>query len=495
MNGSSIENIDKMKIPMKTSVAAVVLLAGTALGGAAHAACSPDYEGVTLTAVSQTGPFIASALRMAGDTWEEKTCGELNIVEIPFGELYPKYITGLTTGSVDFDIMTYAPAWLGDFAAYLSEMPESYRTSKGWLDIAPVYRDRLMVWNDKVISQSMDGDVHTLQYRLDLFNDSTEQAAFKEKYGYELAPPATWDQYYDIAEFFTRPDDNLWGTAEAMVRGGQQFWFFFSHAASYTNDPDEQGGMFFDPKTMDARINNPGWVKALEDYIKTVAVSPPGATGFSSGDIRTAFSGGKVAMNFDWGDTGTVATDPDQSSVAGNVGSALLPGSTEIWSASEHKWKSYETPVQSPFMAFGGWQAGVPESSNQKEAAWNFVAHLTNAENSIKQAVTGGTGVNPYRTSHFDVSKWTDLMTDVEAESYLAAQQGSIEAENVALDMRLPGYFSYTEILEIELSKALAGQVSPQEALDQIAEEWDRLTDDFGRESQLAAYRASMGIE
>lgn len=484
-----------MKLTFKRGIAAAVLLSTTAFGSTAYAACLPDYSGVTLTAVSQTGPFIASALRMAGDSWEEKTCGKLKIVEIPFGELYPKYITGLSTNNVDFDVMTYAPAWLGDFAPYLSEMPAKYQSGAEWEDIAPVYRERLMVWNGKVISQSMDGDVHTLQYRLDLFNDETEKTGFKTKYGYDLAPPATWDEYYDIAEYFTRPDDNLWGTAEAMVRGGQQFWFFFSHAASYTNDPDEQGGMFFDPDTMDARINNPGWVKALEDYIKTVKVSPPGATGFSSGDIRTAFSGGKVAMNFDWGDTGTIATDKKQSSIAGNVGSALLPGSTKIYSAKEKKWKKYDTPVQSPFMAFGGWQAGVPNSSKQKDASWDFVTYLTNSENSIKQAVTGGTGVNPYRSTHFDVSKWTGLMSEVEAKSYLAAQQGSIEAKNVALDMRLPGYFSYTEILEVELSKAIAGQVEPKAALDAIAVEWDKLTDEFGRENQLAAYRASMGIK
>jgi multiple sugar transport system substrate-binding protein len=470
-------------------VLAVALMTTTS-----YAACSPDYTGVTLTAVSQTGPFIASALRMAGDEWEKKTCGKLKIVEIPFGELYPKYITGMTAGNVDFDLMTYAPAWLADFEPFLSEMPKQYTSGPAWDDIAPVYRDRLMVWNGKVISQSMDGDVHTLQYRTDLFSDAKEQAAFKAKYGYDLAPPKTWNEYYDIAEFFTRPDQGLWGTAEAMVRGGQQFWFFFTHAAAYVNDPDEKGGMFFDPETMDARINSPGWVKALEDYTKSIKVSPPGATGFSSGDVRTAFSGGKVAMNFDWGDTGTIATDPKQSKVAGKVGSALTPGSTEIYSAKEKKWKKFDQPVQSPFMAFGGWQIGVPQAGKQQDAAWDYVNFLTNPENSIKAATTGGTGVNPYRTSHFDVSKWTGLMTEAEATSYLAAQKGSIEAKNVALDMRLPGYFSYTEILEIELSKAMAGQETAQAALDTVAAEWNKLTDQFGRDKQKAAYRASMGL-
>ena len=463
-------------------------------GATAQAQCSPDFTGVTLTAVSQTGPFIASALRMAGDKWEAKTCGKLNIVEIPFGELYPKYITGMSAGGVDFDVMTYAPAWLADFAPSLSEMPAQYTSGPAWDDIAPVYRDRLMVWQGKVISQSMDGDVHTLQYRTDLFEDPKEQEAFKAKYGYDLAPPATWAQYYDIAEFFTRPDQGLYGTAEAMVRGGQQFWFFFTHAAAYTNDPNQPGGMFFDPETMDARINNPGWVKALDDYIRSVKFSPPGATGFSSGDVRTAFAGGKVAMNFDWGDTGTIATDPKQSQIAGKVGSAVTPGSTEVYSALEGAWKTYDQPLQSPFMAFGGWQAGVPEASANKEAAWDYVNFLTNPENSIQAAITGGTGVNPYRTSHFDVTKWTGLMTEAEATSYLAAQKASIEAPNVALDMRLPGYFSYTEVLEIELSKALAGQVTSQEALDTVAAEWNKLTDQFGRDAQKAAYRASMGL-
>ena len=79
-------------------------------------------------------------------------------------------------------------------------------------------------------------------------------------------------------------------------------------------------------------------------------------------------------------------------------------------------------------------------------------------------------------------------------ESYLGAQRASLDSPNVALDLRLPGFFSYTEVLEIELSKALAGQVEPQEALDTIAQEWNKLTDEFGRESQHAAYRASMGL-
>lgn len=481
-----------MKSMLLTAAGALALT--VALQGPAAAACDPDYSGVTLTAGSQTGPFIALALQMAAKTWEQKTCGKVNVVEFPFGELYPKYLTAMTAGESTFDVITFAPAWMPDFSPYLSELPDSVRQGKDWEDIAPVYRDRLMVWDGKHLSQTIDGDLHTLSYRKDLFDDPKEKAAFKAKYGYDLAVPKTWKEYYDIAEFFTRPDQKLWGTAEAFRRGGQQFWFFFTHAASYTNDPQNPGSMFFDPETMDAAVNNPGWVKALDDYIKSVKFSPPGALNFSSGDIRTAFSGGQVAMNFDWGDTGVIASDKTQSKVAGHVGSALTPGATEIWNHKTKAWDKFDQPVFSPFMAFGGWQAAVPSSGKNVEAAWNYVEWVSNPENSGIATVTGGSGVNPYRLSHFAPDRWLAKMTKEEADEYLAAQRGSLEAKNVALDMRIPGYFSYTEVLEIELSKALAGEETAQQALDSIAEQWNKLTDEFGRDTQLAAYRASMGL-
>ena len=157
-------------------------------------------------------------------------------------------------------------------------------------------------------------------------------------------------------------------------------------------------------------------------------------------------------------------------------------------------WDKFDQPVFSPFMAFGGWQAAVPSAGKNVEAAWNYVEWVSNPENSGTATVTGGSGVNPYRLSHFAPDRWLAKMTKEEADEYLAAQRGSLEAKNVALDMRIPGYFSYTEVLEIELSKALAGEVTAQQALDSIAEQWNKLTDEFGRDTQLAAYRASMGL-
>lgn len=463
--------------------------------GVANAACSPDYSKVTLTAASQTGPYIASALKLAADEWKKKTCGTVNVVEFPWSELYPKIVTSLTSGEATFDIITFAPAWSPDFTDFLSEVPAAMRSGANWNDIASVYRDRLMVWNGRTLSQTIDGDVHTYTYRIDLFENPEEQKAFKAKYGYDLAPPKTWDEYIQISEFFQRPDKGLWGNAAAFRRGGQQFWFFFSIAAAYAAHPDVPGGFFFDPETMNAQVNNPGWVKGLETYIKISKLAPPNALNFSFGETIAAHAGGQVAQSFGWGDTGVVAADKKQSKVAGTVGSAILPGSKEVYNTKTKAWVKFDTELRSPFMAFGGWQAAVPSTSKAQEAAWNFIELMSSPEVSGNAAITGGTGVNPYRGTHTtNLKLWSNLFSEREAKEYLASQADSLTAKNVVLDMRLPGYFSYTEVLEIELSKALAGQVTPQEALDTVAKEWNRLTDEFGRDKQLAAYRAAMGL-
>ncbi|MGO6899229.1 ABC transporter substrate-binding protein, partial [Rhizobium ruizarguesonis] len=159
------------------------------------------------------------------------------------------------------------------------------------------------------------------------------------------------------------------------------------------------------------------------------------------------------------------------------------------------KWDKQPEVVQTSFMAFGGWQAAVPSSSKNQEAAWNYIQFLTSPAVSGQAAITGGTGVNPYRLSHTtNTALWSKIFSEREAKEYLGSQKDAVTAENTALDMRLPGYFSYTEILEIELSKALAGEVTPQQALDTVAAGWNKLTEEFGRDKQLAAYRSSMGL-
>jgi multiple sugar transport system substrate-binding protein len=89
-------------------------------------------------------------------------------------------------------------------------------------------------------------------YRKDLFADAKNQADFKAKYGYDLAPPATWDQLADIDEFFYRPPD---------LYGGWMSGVNWGIGLDYQTILFGVGGRAFDLKANALLANSPESVK------------------------------------------------------------------------------------------------------------------------------------------------------------------------------------------------------------------------------------------
>jgi multiple sugar transport system substrate-binding protein len=112
---------------LRRTAAAAAAAAALAAGTAAVAEAAPDCEGVQITVGTLNPPFIGGPKIAHARTWEQRTRGRANGVTFPFGELYPKFMTPMAADRHAFDVMMHAPAWLGDFAPYLSEMPASIR--------------------------------------------------------------------------------------------------------------------------------------------------------------------------------------------------------------------------------------------------------------------------------------------------------------------------------------------------------------------------------
>jgi len=435
-----------------------------------------------------------------GRTWAEARHAQVSVVRVPFGDLYDRLLAGMTGAAEPFDVVFYAPAWAGDFAPYLREVPAWVAEDESFDDIHPTFRDRLMKWDGRWLSVTVDGDLFSGYYRRDLFDDPDNRRAFAERYGTELMPPATWAQYRDIAEFFTGrrgPDGQpLYGTAEAFARGGQQVWTVFARAAAYTNPPGVTGAQFFDPLTMAPQINNPGWVRAVQDYVDILPFCPPEALTFGIAGSRQAFIDGRTAMTLDWGDTGPMAEDPARSHVMDKVGYFVLPGATEAWDGRSHAWEAVPNGRRVPFLAFGGWVAAVPLNAPHPDAAWDYIMWFSSVANSLEDVLDGRTGVNPYRYSHFvEIDAWMRVFPSRAAADYLRVIRSSLDSPHAALDLRLPGFNEYVVAFEDQLSEVLTHRVATQTALDMVAEAWDSITDHYGRAAQRALYRTSMGLD
>ena len=458
-----------------------------------------SFDGVKIVVAVQAASAIGSPAKAHAKTWEKRTGGKVRVVQFPFGQLFKEYMSALKSETPVYDVILYAPAWAGDFFPYLTELPVELTEEEAFDDIHPAFRERLMVWKDKWIAVTVDGDAYNGYYRKDLFEEPTHRVQFKAEYGYELSAPDTWKEYRDIAEFFTgrkgSDGNTLFGTAEPFARGTQQFWNVFSRASAYTNHSSYPGSQFFDPETMRAQIDNAGWIRAVEEYLDILQFCPSGAKDFGIIEARQEFIAGRVAMIMDWGDTGTLAEDRKRSRIAGKVGYFTLPGTKEIWNYKSGFWDSVETPYKAPFLAFGGWVGSVPRNSRNGEAAWDYLMWYSCPENSLRDVVTSGSGVNPYRFSHFtNLDIWTQALPKRSASEYLRVLRASLDSPNLALDLRIPGFHDYTEALEANLDKALHKELTVRQALAQAAMEWEKITDQRGREKQLAIYRVTMGL-
>jgi multiple sugar transport system substrate-binding protein len=109
----------------------------------------------------------------------------------------------------------------------------------------------------------------------------------------------------------------------------------------------------------------------------------------------------------------------------------------------------------------------------------------------------GATGFNPYRISQFEnLQPWLDGgFSEAGAEVYLGAIQASLNSPNMVLDLRVPQNQRYQQtVLDEVVSRYLADELTAEEAAAEIETRWNEISDELGRDAQLAAYRGTLGI-
>ena len=147
-------------------------------------------------------------------------------------------------------------------------------------------------------------DVSALYYLKSNYTDDAKKKAFKDKYGYELAPPTTWQQVKDQAIFFSNPP-NFYGTEFAGKEEAINGRFYEMLVA--------EGGEYLDSKGRPA-FNSDAGVRALQwfvDLYKAKAV-PPGTPNYLWDDLGQGFASGTVALDLDWPSWAGFFNDPQE---------------------------------------------------------------------------------------------------------------------------------------------------------------------------------------
>ena len=191
--------------------------------------------------------------------------------------------TGLTLEAVAFDLQPLAETLFeregllrGDWdVAFLdTDWLPLARASRAVMDLAQFVkadppRDFPSGWSDSLLRlQTIEGEIlglpyhdgpECLIYRKDLFEDPQEQRAYQQRFGSPLRVPQTWTEFRQVAAFFQRPQENLFGTAFAAFPDGHNSVYDFL-LQLWT-----RGGELVDASG-EFHLDTPESVEALEFY-------------------------------------------------------------------------------------------------------------------------------------------------------------------------------------------------------------------------------------
>lgn len=487
------------------------------------------FAGQTLTvSVQQAGARggISGPYFFWRDVFETATGATLEVVEIPQAQYWTTTSTDFLTGQNSYDVMNIGAWFLADYV------------TSGWIQPIDQFLDQegfptwerdavfpslaaLMQWEGQWYGALNDGDAQMLYYRRDILTDPEWQAAFQEETGMEMpVPPTTWQELLAVTSFFNGKDWNGDGDPDDGISlhlrsGGQGFFHFMSLSAPFAITPadgDDLGAVskydnvyWFDPDDMTPLINSPGHVAALE-YLKELAATGSEAQfGWELAEAWDNFLNGNAVATFSWGDVGSLAQDPSRSTITGNLGGARIPCSERWYDRETGEFvEDAENPNCVGNTTGGSWYPVMSAFTDTPELAYYFMALHANRPINFFNVVYGWTGVDPGATYTLFEPTGTATIEDYENAGYNpddAVEYITGYGENFFSHpiyqtyLRIPGTVEYWEILDTRLAQAMTDQSTPQEALDLVAQEWDEVTEDLGREDQIAIYQASIGYQ
>jgi multiple sugar transport system substrate-binding protein len=210
-------------------------------------------------------------------------------------------------------------------------------------------------------------------------------------------------------------------------------------------------------------------LKSARFYNKLLKVAAPGSTSWDWTGLAEAFASGKLAMAPEWHEFSSMFENENKSKVAGKVGWTMLP-----------KGKDRHANM------FGGTGIGINKYSSNKEkkAAWLFLVWATSPQTQYMILKSDAGGSAPVRQSVYDLPDVKKAMNHPDSKEAMEmpnmipmkAVLKAWKPENAYYRPKIPQWPRVDTYIYTELSKMLAGQQSPKETVQTIAEKSNETT-------------------
>jgi sorbitol/mannitol transport system substrate-binding protein len=341
--------------------------AGSDDGGSATTAGSDDggsatddggddgtmVEGGELNVAIVQNPQMEDIVALTPELYTADSGVTVNYTILPENELREITTRDVATEGTQFDVVMiglYEAPQFGE-AGWLAPITEQAANDAGW-NQADVFEPILegLTFDGELYAAPFYAESSFLNYRMDVFEDQ----------GLTMPERPTWDE---VDAFARQIEDS--GVMNGICLRGVPGWG--NQGAAFTTVLNTFGGTWWaandDGSIGESQVDQPEFREALEFYISlTQEAGVPDPLTVSFPECQTLMKEGQVAMWYDATSaaSGLEATDSD---VAGLIG--YVPAPVKVTDNSGWLW---------------AWSLAIAETSEQKDAAWDYISWATSAE-------------------------------------------------------------------------------------------------------------------
>ncbi len=425
------------------------------------------YSGVVLQGITEDSPPSLYVRDVLAPQFEAETGIQIELAVAPHSEVERAIVQG--GAGYDFVYLEQDLIYgylqqtrLVNLSQMLTAHPDLAMPAfdlTDFTDFADEFRDPA---DGALYGVPIEAFIKAYAYRKDLFEDPAIRALFENEFSYPLAPAVTFDQYQDIAAFFTRygieQGLDLWGSSlQAKVGHDASFYEFVETIAPGfgiynwginldTNRATEANGGALDSAQAKS---------ALRFWLTMLDYAPPDASESSWDDVAAAFGAGRVAQGWLYGEyIAALGSDTTDSQVVGKLGVALPPTAPGVIE---------DAIVGAGYLGYyDGAAFGIPVDSRQQEAALLWLQYLG------QPSVQPGWAAATSRVVHISTFDNPLVQTqDQRLNGYYTLMKKQGQLFGGAPPM--PYHAEVRDTISPYIHQAITGDLSADEALDQAA--------------------------
>lgn len=375
----------------------------------------------------------AYTMRNLSRLYTRKTGVDVNICIASYDEIYEAFNT--MNPSSNYDILRLDVTWLSWFAEKilqpLSDIDGEILDCFGsFLDGTLEHYGRI---HGKIYALPSTPSVQLLYYRKDVFESPIYKRMYLERYKRELVPPGTFDEFNQIARFFTKslnPSSPVeYGATVTLgstgVTGSEYLARFFSHQ-DHLYDSNRE-----------IHLDSEVGIRSLYELVKLKNYTAPNYCNWWTNTAKS-FASGNYAMSIIYSN---FATDflGHFSNIVGNIGYAIIPGGNP---------------------AIGGGSLGICRYSDRPEDALSFIKWMCSEPISSAASLLGSTSPCKQTYDNYEIINnfpWLNL-----AKKSFALTKGN----RMPPDINLPfDERKFLNILGMAVKNAYNNICTPEDAL------------------------------